>query len=432
MILTKTAPRKGAGIGLIFLALSFLLPAQAKKDPLLGRWSGLFTGNGPALDFELNIIEAVALFSVPSQELYGLPITSLKWTKTSLEVIVSESEPRVALSGRIEKDAIRGDYLRDGQAVSLFSMKPSALPGREGLDYSLNTVRGRLPGTLLLPDAKKYPGKNPVVLILADSGPSDRDGNVYSVPGKNDCLLLLAQALSQQGLASLRYDKRGAGESYVLAPKEEDLIFADFVLDAQAAIRALKADKRFSKVVVIGHGQGSLVGSSAAAAAGAAGFVSLAGVGLPSWQTIQSQLEHYAQEDETTAGLKLEWERLISELRQGRRVAYVNPDLESMFRPSIQPFLISWFSFDPKTEISKFSGPVLIIQGGNDSRVGPDDTRALEEGKPGAKEVFLPDMNHVLKATLPTEADNEASYSDPRYPLASGLMTVIRDFVQGL
>jgi pimeloyl-ACP methyl ester carboxylesterase len=416
------------------LLLLALLPlatlSSAEPDSPSGRWAGLFTGNGDSLEFELNFIKGGALFSVPAQKLFGLPAVRVRTEGSRLEVLLSESEPSMVLAGKIGDQAISGEYLRDGVKASSFSMKPSALPGREGLAYAVDTGRGLLPGTLLMPEANKPP----VVLILADSGPTDRDGNNYSVPGKCDSLLMLAQGLKKAGIASLRYDKRGAGESYVLAPDEGSLVFEDYIRDAEKAVRALRADGRFSKVAVIGHGQGSLVGTVAAARGGADAFISLAGVGLPGWQTIQNQLAYLSRQDGESlpASLKPEWERIIGELKAGRAVPQVGPELLSLFRPSMQAFLISWFSFDPKTELGRFPNPVLIVQGGNDSRVGPDDTRALEEGKPGSREVFLPDMNHALKAVLPVESDDQASYSDPSYPLASGLATVIGDFVKGL
>jgi uncharacterized protein len=409
--------------------------AQGKDARPAGRWAGLFTGNGQSLEFELNFVEGGCLFSVPVQKLFGYPAYSVEFKGSDIEVVLFD-QPRAVLSGKMEDGAIRGVYTRDGQKASDFSLNPSVLPGREGVDFVIDSGKGKLPGTLLLPDAKKFPGKVPVVLILADSGPVDRDGNNYGITGSNDCLALLALALRQAGLASLRYDKRGAGEAYALARSESDMTFEDYALDAVKAALRLRTDGRFSKIIIIGHGQGSLVGSIAAARAKADALVSLAGVGLPAWKILQGQLESSSA---TTAGdasvnapLKGEWERIIAELKAGRRVEKMSDELESVFRPSVQPYLISWFSFDPKLEIAKFKKPVLIILGGHDSRVGPDDAKALEAGQPDAKEVFIPDMNHVLKSTLPGDEADEESWSEPGYPLASGLQAVIGDFVKAL
>jgi len=419
-------------LAIIAIALCASLFAEGNGARLSGRWSGLFITNGQSLEFEINFVEGGCLFTVPAQKLFGYPAYSVERSGDDLTIVLFD-DPRAVLAGSVGADAIRGVYTRGGQKAADFSLKPSVLPGRDGIDCAVDTGSGRLPGTLLLPDSKKYPGKVPAVLILADSGPIDRDGNNYGIAGRNDGLALLAQALRQAGIASLRYDKRGVGEAYALARSESDMVFEDYARDAVKAIGLLESDARFSKVVVIGHGQGSLVGSLAAAKAGADGLVSLAGVGLPAWKTMQDQLESAsATEGDKSAPLKGEWEKIIAELKAGRRVGKMSVDLESMFRPSVQPYLISWFSFDPKAELARFKNPVLIILGGHDSRVGPDDAKALEAGRPDAKEVFIPDMNHLLKSTMPGEEADRQSYAEPSYPLASGLQAVIGDFVKSL
>jgi alpha/beta superfamily hydrolase len=119
----------------------------------------------------------------------------------------------------------------------------------------LKTPTGTLSGTLLIPgEISKYP----VALIIAGSGPTDRDGNNTSM--KNNSLKLLATSLAEHQIASLRYDKRGIGASREAAISEADLRFEDFIEDARDWIGLLIKDKRFSEVIVIGHSEGSLIG----------------------------------------------------------------------------------------------------------------------------------------------------------------------------
>ena len=84
----------------------------------------------------------------------------------------------------------------------------------------IETKTGPLQGSLDLPNGTL---PFPVVVIIAGSGPTDRDGN--QAPMKNDSLKLLGQALASKGIAALRYDKRGIAESAAAAPREEDLRF---------------------------------------------------------------------------------------------------------------------------------------------------------------------------------------------------------------
>jgi hypothetical protein len=93
----------------------------------------------------------------------------------------------------------------------------------------LDTPAGKIAGSLLLPAAK---GAAPVALIIAGSGPTDRDGNSSMIPGRNDSLRMLAQALAQAGIASVRYDKRGVGASAQAVQSESALRFETYIDDA--------------------------------------------------------------------------------------------------------------------------------------------------------------------------------------------------------
>lgn len=126
---------------------------------------------------------------------------------------------------------------------------------------TLDTGTGKLFGSLMLPAAQ---GKLPVALIISGSGPTDRNGNSAMIPGHNDSLKMVAQALAADGVASLRYDKRAIGASAAAMVKESDLRFEMYVNDAVHWVEKLKADPRFGPIVIIGHSEGSLIGMLAA------------------------------------------------------------------------------------------------------------------------------------------------------------------------
>ncbi len=425
------------GAALIVAALmvvsSAFLGAEGfrKASDFEGRWIGTFTNEAGELGFELLVIKGGALFSVPAQKVHGMPVAGVRFEGGTLTVTISAAEPAVALAGRAEGSKVVGELLRGKERNSVFSMERAPGPARKGDDVQVKGPKGTLPGTLLLPDAASFPGPRPLVVMIADSGPTDRDGNNHTVPGRNDCLLQLAEALAVKGVATLRYDKRGAGESYYLAPEGGKLLFGDYVADAVAAIRQFSKDKRFSAVAVLGHGEGSTVGMAAAREGGADGFISVAGPGLPAWKMILGQLSAIPPEaGEDRAAREREWNRIVESLKAGKRVSDVPEDLMGLFRPEVQPFLISWFAADPKELIGKITAPVQIIQGGNDLRVGPDDAEALGKGAGSARESFIPAMNHVLKDVLPVEDMNWAAYSDPEYPLAGGIVTAVIQFIE--
>ncbi|MDR6764237.1 alpha/beta superfamily hydrolase [Flavobacterium sp. 2755] len=198
-------------------------------------------------------------------------------------------------------------------------------------------------GTLTVPDGVK---KCPVALIIAGSGPTDRDGNNSMM--KNNSLKMLAEELAKNGIASLRFDKRGIGESKKSAVAESSLVFENYTEDVKSWINYLKQDKRFTQLTVIGHSEGSLIGMIASAKANK--FVSIAGAGESADKLIKTQIASKSNkqiEDMTFP--------IIDSLKGGNKVNKVDPLLNSLFRASIQPYLISWFKYDPQTEIKKLT-----------------------------------------------------------------------------
>lgn len=272
-------------------------------------------------------------------------------------------------------------------AGSLFATGALARMARAAeSEIALSTPTGTIHGTLVLPS--KLPA--PVVLIIAGSGPTDRNGN--NGPIHAETYKLLAAALAAQGIASVSYDKRGIGASGPAAPSEKELRFQNYVDDAAAWLRLLRADSRFTKIEVAGHSEGSLIGMIAVQRAPADAFVSLEGAGRPAQDVIREQLkpalspELYAQ-----AG------SILSQLQQGHAVANPPAQLDALFRPSVQPYLISWFAYDPAVEIAKVRVPVTIVQGTADIQVTMTDANDLKRGAPSAQLVVVEGMNHVLK-----------------------------------
>jgi len=288
----------------------------------------------------------------------------------------------------------------------------------------LKTLSGTISGTLTTP--KNVAGKIPVVLIIAGSGPVDRNGNSPKLGLATNDYLLMAEALGKNGIASLRYDKRMIGES-VGTVKEENLKFDDYVDDAIGLINLLKEGDRFSKIIVLGHSEGSLVGILASnASENVNGFISVAGAGRPADELLTEQMKSQPQY------LADAFKNILDSLRRGRVQKNVDPSLYFIVRPSIQGYLMSWCRFDPQQWIKKMKIPVLIIQGTTDLQVTVADADKLKKGKSSANEIIIHGMNHVLKEA-PAERDkNIATYNQPDLPLHPELVTSVIDFIHGL
>lgn len=295
-----------------------------------------------------------------------------------------------------------------------------AWAGEQTVDISGGTAP--LYGTLTMPEGD---APVPAVLIIAGSGPTDRDGNsklgIRAAPYK-----LLAEALAAEGIASLRFDKRGVGESAPAMTAEADVRFETYIDDAVAWTQFLAAQKRVKCVVIVGHSEGSLIGMVAATKTKTCGYVSLAGLGRSADQAIADQLANAPHMPEA---LLTQARAAIAALKAGTLVADPPPALAALFRPSVQPYLISWFAYDPAKIVAEITQPVLIVQGENDIQVPMSEAALLAKAAPKARLVTLLGMNHILKIAPAERAANVATYADPALPLAPGLVQAIVDFV---
>lgn len=273
-------------------------------------------------------------------------------------------------------------------------------------------------GTLTTPDNVK---KFPVALLISGSGPTDRDGNNATM--KNNSLKFLAEALAKNGIASLRYDKRGIGASKGAAVAESSLVFENYTEDVKSWINLLKQDKRFSKVIVIGHSEGSLIGMIAGAKADK--FISIAGSGVSADKLIKNQIASKSnkQLDDLTFPI-------IDSLKSGNQVKKVDPILNSLFRASIQPYLISWFKYDPQAEIKKLNVPILIVQGNNDLQVTVKDAELLAAANKNAELLIVDKMNHIMKIIDGDIQANLESYNKDTLLISEVMSDKIISFIK--
>jgi pimeloyl-ACP methyl ester carboxylesterase len=288
---------------------------------------------------------------------------------------------------------------------------------------TLDTGTGELFGSLLLPKSET---PVPVVLIISGSGPTDRDGNNPD-GGRNDSLKRLAWVLAKHNIASVRYDKRGVAASLAATPDERNLSVEAYVSDAEAWGRKLKNDPRFGQLILLGHSEGALIASLAAPSVDAAAVISMSGSARPIDEVLRQQLSN-----RLPPPLMLRSNELLDSLKAGHTDDNVPPQLQVIFRPSVQPYLISLFRQDPAAAFAKLKMPALIIQGSNDIQVGVGDARMLKAAKPDAELALIEGMNHVMRI-VPNDVKRQmASYKDPQLPLAAELGTRILGFIDGL
>ena len=319
-------------------------------------------------------------------------------------------------------------------SVTLAPMADTVAPStvRES-SYGIKSGTITLPGTLTLPAAAT--GKIPVVLIVAGSGPTDRNGNSIA-PGYSGPLphpnvyAQLAWQLAQQGIASVRYDKRSLGENLkriVIANTSWD----DFVNDVTAGAAQLSTDARFSRIVLLGHSEGAGLALEAAnRGAPASAVIMASGAGRKYLPIIHDQLSR--QLDPATL---LAYDSAMAAYLRGQTPsANLPPALMSLLQPDNRKFMQGASAYDPPAEIARVKVPLLIVQGGYDGQVSLDaDARILAAAQPAAKLVVLPTANHVLKAAPSAAIATQVPlYMDPRTPIMPEVATTISTWIKAL
>jgi hypothetical protein len=308
------------------------------------------------------------------------------------------------------------------QALIVVAFLPAS--GALGSDsVTLHTESGDLFGTLEVP---KGSAPFPVALIISGSGPTDRNGNNL-ITGQNNSLKLLAEAMASRGIASFRYDKRGIAESIMAGANEEDLRFEIYINDAVLWGRELRKNRRFSSLVVIGHSEGSLIGMVACHKLDADGFISIAGAGFPASHLILRQLKPMLPEDEFNRA-----KSIVERLKQGEIVKEVPATFNALFRLSVQPYLISWFNYDPARELAKLQVPALIIQGTTDIQITMANAKELAKSNSKSELLVIEGMNHILKEVPGNQQQQMNSYRDPHLPIAPELIDSIVTFTMTL
>jgi pimeloyl-ACP methyl ester carboxylesterase len=290
-------------------------------------------------------------------------------------------------------------------------------PGVTETPYTFQSGDLTLSGTLALP---KGAGPFPVALIVAGSGPTDRNGNA-AAGLRTNMYAQLAWGLAQHGIASLRYDKR------VLPATKgtldlTSLTFDDFAGDLAAGARALRVDRRFTKVIVIGHSEGADLAIRAVRnGLEVNGIVLVSGAGRPLTTILHEQIGR--QVDSVTL---VKFDSALARYLRGEPTGDVPGALLPLLAPVNQRFMQSWAAFDPVAEFAETAVPALIIQGQTDLQIRVADADALHAARPDAREVVLGETNHVLKHVADTTLVAQLStYRDPTIPIVPQVVDAI-------
>ena len=343
------------------LAISFLficMSASVFSQNISGEWKGNIDINGNQLPiifhFQKNDSGKIdGKWASPKQNAIGLPFSAINLKDDSIYLVIKMIAG--SYDGKfINADSIAGIWEQNGNKIPLnFSRLSqtaeaemrtpvSVYPGEK--EISITSAGGsKLYGTLLSKNNQQK-----IAIIVAGSGPTDRNGNSTMAPPTNE-YEMLAHSLDSQNIATFRYDKRGVAKSIFQDFKEKDIVFDDYVKDAEKIFDYLHDTLGFKNIYFIGHSEGSLIAMLASQKSKVKGYISIAGAGRPIDVILEEQMQHQPLPDSVKQQIPV----IFNQLKQGKEVDNIPTDLAPLFRKSVQPYMISWLKYSPEKEIKK-------------------------------------------------------------------------------
>lgn len=289
---------------------------------------------------------------------------------------------------------------------------------------------GKISATIDLPAESAHTA----ILIVAGSGPTDRHGN--SAAGLSTySYKMLGEALAKDGVAVMRYDKRGIGLSPIPAEDVPNLVFEDYIDDARTCVEYLR-NEGFERVVVAGHSEGGLIALALAAEDECCldGVVLLCAPGYNMAEILNYQLSQ--QLVPAYMGLMVKSTNIINALKAGNMVAEADipKELIGLFHPTVQPFIISNMRYEPTLLAAECRMPMLIVSGGRDIQVSLANGKRIHEAQPAAEHVVFENMTHVLKDADTSDRVMQlmSVYTNANQPLTEGVAVKIAEFINNI
>lgn len=456
-------------------ALAATLVATPRSSPaqtpgLAGSWSGALDVGGQSVPLVFHFQEAegggwTGRLDSPAQGAMGIPIPSVTFAEGRLALDMPAMGARYEASLE-EGSRLVGEWRQGGGTFPLVLTRgeaAAAAPARpqdpvppfpyrvEEVRYTNPEAGIELAGTFNVPEGT---GPFPAVALITGSGPQDRDESLMG----HRPFLVLADHLTRRGIAVLRSDDRGVGESggvFATATSR------DFAGDAAAALAWLRGRPEVDggAVGLVGHSEGGLIAPMVSVERGGVDFaVLLAGPGLPGEEILYLQGAAVARamgvpESAVERTLTIQ-RRLFTVVRnteeEGRRVAALTGELRAILEetpPAERPALgippgqeeawieqqvrsLSgpWFRFflvhDPASDLRRVQVPVLALLGGKDLQVPPrENADAIQEalqasGNPDATVEILPGLNHLFQTANTGAPAEYASIEETFAPAA--------------
>ncbi len=454
---------------LVVVVLALGISISDAAEHIAGHWEGHIEIPGQPLavkvDLAVKDTDWSGTIDIPAQSAEDLPLSDIHIEEEGAEVNVKFSIRGVpgnpTFDGQLENEVISGRFTQ-GVATFSFRLSREVVAGpvrpqepKPPFPYQIEEVGFQngavsLAGTLTIPPGT---GPFPAVLLISGSGLQDRDETVFG----HKPFWVLADHLSRAGIAVLRVDDPGIGES---TPHPKPPTTADFATDVEAGVAFLRQDNRVGPVGLIGHSEGGLVASIVASRQNEVDFVVLmAGPGVPGAELLLKQNERIFDAMGITGERKQDLLTLVNqlfailtsdmaedEMRQRvdeivrqqfeingvPREQHDETQVEAAVEQALNPWMCYFLTFDPRPALTAIKVPVLALNGELDVQVDVDQNltaiaAALEKG--GNRNVTvhrLPNHNHLFQRAK-TGLVNE--YATIEETISPEVLDLIRDWV---
>lgn len=449
-----------------------LLPADAAGD-----WQGTLKVLNTEFELLVHFVEEKGELKgrvdIPKQGVSGLELSEVRLEGNRMRFEMRGEMPTAVFEGEVQGEAMTGTYRQSAfkgqfslERVDLPATVPTALTPQADLPYLEENIRFQngaidLAGTLTLPETG---GPFPAVVLISGSGLQDRDNAHYSLPNYRP-FRWIADRLAREGIAVLRYDDRGTGES-VGGKNGTDTTF-DYAEDAESALEYLIARSEIDpqKVGLLGHSEGGMIAAIVAARNPKAAFVvSMAGAGVPGFDLMLRQGELFARaEGRTEAEVReqveasrkemeliaaQDWPALEQFLYEETLKFYRSlpddqrvPDaeLEQTAREQaarnmegMQGWFYTFVTEDPAKYWEEVRVPVLALFGEADMQVDPEQNSPAMQaalaagGNPDVTVIIVPEANHLF---LADPMGGTADYSQLAMEFAPGFLDTLSEWL---
>lgn len=419
----------------LILVLIFCLATIATKaqgGDVKGAWTGKLNVYGTELTLVFHLDSVNCTLDSPDQGIKGVP-AKLEHTATGIKVTVASIN--ASYEGVNMGESIMGTFKQHGQSFPL-TLKPGTVKRNrpqtpvgpypyQTQEVSFSNGSAVLKGTLVLPE--NHTQNTPVLLMVTGSGLQNRDEEIF----EHKPFAVISDALARQGIATLRYDDRGFGES------TGDLVNVtteDLKNDALAGVELLR--NQFKRVGILGHSEGGTIGLMLAAESKVDFVVSLAGGAVSFEKTLLDQnrwtLQQAGYSQDVTDRYCAALESLFDELKAGRNPEPTNHGLPTELEQNLQmakaqsstPYMRYFLGLDLTDRLGRITCPVLALNGTKDRQVnGEENLNALRNGLAGQKEIrVIEGVNHLFQHC---NTGNPSEYKDIEETFAPEALEII-------